>query len=76
MSKRAPALSMPLMSVAEAADFLRVGARTVLNEIDRGNLRAGKVGRQWRIKESDLLAYWRTRYMAPRSKAVKSSVYR
>jgi len=55
------------MRVAEAADFLRVGERTVLNEIDRGNLRAGKVGRQWRIKESDLLAYWRARYMASRS---------
>ena len=74
MSKRAPAFSTRLMTVADAADFLRVGARTVLNEIDRGNLRAGKVGRQWRIKESDLLAYWRARYMAPTPKRVTSSV--
>ncbi len=64
MSRGAPALSTPLMRVAEAADFLRVGERTVINEIDRGNLRGGKVGRQWRIKESDLRAYWRARYMA------------
>jgi excisionase family DNA binding protein len=61
------------MSVGEAADFLRVTARTVLNEIDRGNLCAGKVGRQWRIKESDLRAYWRARYMASISDRVKSS---
>ena len=74
MSKRAPAFSTRLMTVADAADFLRVGARTVINEIDRGNLRAGKVGRQWRIKESDLLAYWRARYMAPTPKRVTSSV--
>ena len=74
MSKRAPAFSTRLMTVADAADFLRVGARTVLNEIDRGNLRAGKVGRQWRIKESDLLAYWRARYMVPTPKRVTSSV--
>jgi excisionase family DNA binding protein len=76
MRKRAPTFLAPLMSVAEAADFLRVGARTVLNEIDRGNLRAGKVGRQWRIKESDLLAYWRARYMGATSKRVNSSVWR
>jgi excisionase family DNA binding protein len=75
MSQHAPAFSTPLMTVAEAAAFLRVGERTVLNEIDRGNLRAGKVGRQWRIKESDLRAYWRARYMASSTKRVKSSVW-
>jgi excisionase family DNA binding protein len=68
MSKRAPAFSTPLMTVAEAANFLRVGERTVLNEIDRGNLPAGKVGRQWRIEESDLRAYWRARYMTSNTK--------
>jgi excisionase family DNA binding protein len=73
MRKRTPTLSTPLMSVGEAADFLRVTARTVINEIDRGNLRGGKVGRQWRIKESDLRAYWRARYMASISDRVKSS---
>ncbi len=73
MRKRTPTLSTPLMSVGEAADFLRVTARTVINEIDRGNLRAGKVGRQWRIKESDLRAYWRARFMASISDRVKSS---
>jgi excisionase family DNA binding protein len=74
MSKHAPAFSTRLMTVVEAGDFLRVGARTVINEIARGNLRAGKVGRQWRIEESDLLAYWRARYMAPTPKRVTSSV--
>ena len=74
MSKDTPAFSTRLMTVAEAADFLRVGARTVLNEIARRNLRAGKVGRQWRIEERDLRAYWQARYMAPRAQSVKSSV--
>jgi len=72
MSKRA--LSTPLMSVAQAADFLRVGARTVLNEIDRGNLPAFRIGRLWRIKQSDLSAYLRARYMRSISKSVKSGV--
>jgi excisionase family DNA binding protein len=74
MSKRAPAFSTPLMTVLEAAGFLRVGARTVINEIDRGNLPAGKIGRQWRIRERDLLAYWRARYMASSIGRAKSSV--
>ena len=73
MRKRTPTLSTPLMSVGEAADFLRVGARTVLNEIDHGNLRAGKVGRQWRIKQSDLRDYWRASFLAANAKRVKSS---
>ena len=73
MRKRTPTLSTPLLSVGEAADFLRVVRRTVINEIERGNLRAGKVGRQWRIKESDLRAYWRARFMASISDRVKSS---
>jgi excisionase family DNA binding protein len=62
------------MSVAQAADFLHVGARTVLNEIARRNLPAGKVGRQWRIKESDLLTYLRARFMSSTPRRVESSV--
>jgi excisionase family DNA binding protein len=64
MSRRAPTLSTPLLSVAQAAIFLRVGERTVLNEIDRKNLLALRIGRLWRIKESDLVAYLRARYTA------------
>jgi excisionase family DNA binding protein len=73
MRKRTSTLSTPLMSVAQAADFLRVGARTILNEIARGNLPAFRIGRLWRVKESDLFAYLRARYMRSSSKRVNSS---
>jgi excisionase family DNA binding protein len=74
MGKRALALSTPLLSVAQASDFLRVVERTILNEIARGNLPAFRIGRLWRIKESDLSAYLRARYMGSRSKRAISSV--
>ena len=63
MAKRASTLSAPLMSVTQAAGFLRVGTRTILNEINRGHLPAFRIGRLWRIKESDLQAYLRARFI-------------
>jgi hypothetical protein len=44
-----------------------------LNEIDRGNLPAFRIGRLWRIKQSDLTAYLRVRFMGQRTKPIKSS---
>ena len=61
MAKRTSTLSTPLVSVAQAADFLRIGSRTILNEIARGNLSAFRIGRLWRIREGDLHAYLRAR---------------
>jgi excisionase family DNA binding protein len=73
MRKHISTLSTPLISVADAADFLSVGCRTILNEIDRGNLPAFRIGRLWRIKQSDLTAYLRVRFMGQRTKPIKSS---
>lgn len=49
----------PLLSVADAAEFLRVSARTVRRLVARGELAASRVGRQVRIVPADLLAYLR-----------------
>jgi len=43
-------------SVENAAEKLGVHTRTVLRFINQGKLKANKVGRQWRIKETDLLS--------------------
>ena len=64
MSRRPIDVSEPLFTVEDAAAYLKVVERTVINEIRRGNLRGCKVGRLWRIKKSDLGAYLRARYTA------------
>jgi excisionase family DNA binding protein len=74
MRKHISTLSTPLMSVADAADLLGVGCRTILNEIDRGNLPAFRIGRLWRIKQSDLSAYLRARFIGQKTKPINSSV--
>ena len=42
-------MTMPLLTVAEAAALLRVSKRTVYRLIDREHLSATKVGAAWRI---------------------------
>ncbi len=46
-----------LLTVAEAAEFLRVCAKTVRRAIARGDLRSHDVGRQVRVSEEDLMAF-------------------
>jgi excisionase family DNA binding protein len=50
-------LEKPFYSIYEAADVLGVHERSVRNYIKRGDLKAGKSGRQWRIAKADLLAF-------------------
>lgn len=45
------------VNIREAAEMIGVSPQTVQREIDRGNLRALKVGRQWRVRLSELNAY-------------------
>jgi len=42
-----------LLSVQEAADYLRVSTRSIFRYIKDRRLRASNIGR-WRIKQSDL----------------------
>ena len=48
---------MEVYTAKEVAKMLKVNIRTVYNEIERGNLKAKKFGRQYRIKKKDLEAY-------------------
>lgn len=45
---------MKLYSVKEVADILDMNPETIKRYIHREELKAYKVGREWRIKESDL----------------------
>ncbi|MEE4173690.1 MAG: helix-turn-helix domain-containing protein [Xanthomonadales bacterium] len=50
-------LNEPLMTVHDAADFLRVRESTVRALINDKRLRAVKVGKEWRIDPADLLSF-------------------
>ena len=43
-----------LVTVREAADFLRISARTVYRLIESGQMGAVRIGKQWRIPRSEL----------------------
>ncbi|WP_282121522.1 helix-turn-helix domain-containing protein [Ruegeria atlantica] len=46
-----------LWTIAETAEFLGVCEKTVRRRITAGDLRASKVGVQWRIRPEDIEAY-------------------
>ena len=50
-------LSKPMMTVHDAADFLKVRENTVRALINDKRLRAVKIGKEWRIAEADLVAF-------------------
>ncbi len=43
-----------LVTVREAASFLRISARTVYRLIESGQIEAVRIGKQWRIPLGDL----------------------
>lgn len=46
-----------LMTPEEVAERLAITPKTVRRFLREGRLKAVKVGRLWRVRESDLLAY-------------------
>jgi len=46
-----------LLTIREVARYLKVVPMTVYRMIDRGDLKAVKVGRVWRIRREDLERY-------------------
>jgi excisionase family DNA binding protein len=46
-----------LLTVPEVARLLRVGANTVYREIQKGRLKASRVGRLIRVQSSDVQKY-------------------
>lgn len=39
----------PFLTIQEVADYLRINRKTVIREVDEGNIPAIRVGRQYRI---------------------------
>lgn len=46
-----------ILNLNETADYLRVSKQTVYNMIKDGRIKAYKVGREWKILRSDIVAY-------------------
>jgi excisionase family DNA binding protein len=47
----------PLYTVEETAEYLKLKLRTVRAFLTAGKIKGVKVGREWRVPESDLQAY-------------------
>jgi excisionase family DNA binding protein len=52
--------SMKLYTPDEAAKILRITRRSVYNYIKAGQLKAAKMGREWRITEEHLIEFANT----------------
>lgn len=50
-------MSGSLMTIAQAAEYLKVCDKTVRRLIKRQELTASKVGRSWRIQKADIDKY-------------------
>ncbi len=50
------------MTVSEVADLMRVSSMTVYRLIKAGEIRAARVGKSYRIRESDVDHYLADRY--------------
>ena len=48
---------MELLTPAEVADVLRVDRKVIYAYIKKGELKAGKIGREWRIRRADFDAF-------------------
>ena len=56
-----------LMDTAEVARYLKMHVKTIVNMVERGELKAYKVGRQWRYRRSDIDAYLEQRRNIPKT---------
>jgi excisionase family DNA binding protein len=56
-----------LMDTADVAKYLKMHAKTIVSMVERGELKAYKVGRHWRYRKSDIDAYLEARQSTPRA---------
>ena len=56
-----------LMDTAEVARYLKMHVKTIVNMVERGELKAYKVGRHWRYRKSDIDAYLEQRRNIPKA---------
>ena len=54
---RCPAMTPRILTFAEAAEILKISAKTLRRLIVSGQLRAGKLGATWRVRSDDLDAF-------------------
>lgn len=54
MPSNAPQTPERLLTIPEAAEFLRVSTKTIRRWITAGTLAAARLGQQWRIRPQDL----------------------
>ncbi|TGX44716.1 DNA-binding protein [Sphingomonas naasensis] len=64
-SRRRAEMGERLLSVEDAAAFLKVHANTVRAWVRSGRIPGAKIGRGWRFIEADLVAVTREGYSAP-----------
>jgi len=64
-----------LWSITRVAEYLGVTERTVYNKVRSGELPAVKVGRLWRVRESDLSA-WLARGVRSAGEGLAAAAYR
>ena len=51
-------MSLPeLMTIEEVMDYLNLSHTSVYTLLRNGDLKGVKVGREWRVKKEDMLAY-------------------
>lgn len=60
-------MSDRLLTAAEVAEHLRVSTMTIYRLVRRGELPAVRVGRNYRVRESDLTAYLEGQVVDPAS---------
>jgi excisionase family DNA binding protein len=56
-----------LMDTAEVARYLKMHSKTIISMVERGELKAYKVGRHWRYRKSDIDAYLEQRKNIPKT---------
>lgn len=56
-----------LMDTAAVAKYLKMHAKTIVSMVERGELKAYKVGRHWRYRKSDVDAFLEERQNIPKS---------
>jgi excisionase family DNA binding protein len=52
------AIGEKLLTLSEAAEVLRLNARTVRDYVKRGEIRGKLIGKRWRFKRADLDAFY------------------
>jgi excisionase family DNA binding protein len=52
-----PAEKDPVLTTDEVLSFLKISKPTLLKYIRRGNIRAVKLGKGWKILESELIRF-------------------